>query len=135
MAADAAYDRIGRDYSTGRRTDPRVAAQLWSALGDAARVLNVGAGTGNYEPTDRTVVAVEPSIEMLRQRVRGAATAVRGVAEALPFTDDSFDATLCVLTLHHWHDLAAGLAELQRVAARQVLMMFDTQHNNRFRLV
>jgi SAM-dependent methyltransferase len=125
MATDAVYDRIGRGYATGRRTDPRIAAVLWSALGDATRVLNVGAGTGNYEPADRAVLAIEPSTEMLRQRTEGAAPAIRGVAEALPFPDDTFDATLCVLTVHHWSDIAAGLDELQRVAARQVIMMFD----------
>jgi SAM-dependent methyltransferase len=125
MATDAVYDRIGRGYASGRRTDPHIAAVLWSALGDAARVLNVGAGTGNYEPADRSVLAIEPSTEMLCQRAEGAAPAIRGVAEALPFPDDAFDATLCVLTVHHWRDIAAGLAELQRVAGRQVIMMFD----------
>lgn len=125
MASDAVYDRIGRSYSTGRKTDPRIASQLWAGLGDAARVLNVGAGTGSYEPTDGAVVAVEPSIEMITQRPPDAAPAVKGVAEALPFPASSFDATLCVLTLHHWHDLHAGLSELQRVAPRQVIMMFD----------
>lgn len=135
MATDAVYDRIGRGYATGRRTDPRIAAMLWEALGDATRVLNVGAGTGNYEPPDRSVIAVEPSIEMLRQRVPGSAPAVRGVAEALPFPGQAFDATLCVLTLHHWRVLDAGLAELRRVAGRQVIMMFDADLTNGLWLV
>jgi SAM-dependent methyltransferase len=122
---DAAYDRIGRGYSIGRRTDPRIAASLWDALGDANTVLNVGAGTGNYEPLDRRVIAIEPSWQMLLQRPLGSAPAVQGVAEALPFPDRSFSAALCVLTVHHWQNLAAGLAELQRVTHRQVIMMFD----------
>jgi SAM-dependent methyltransferase len=125
MATEAAYDRMGRGYAAGRRTDPRIADIIWRPLGDAARVLNVGAGTGNYEPTDRTVLAIEPSSEMLRQRSSHAASAVRGVAESLPFPDQSFDATLCVLTVHHWHDIPAGLAELRRVAPLQVIFMFD----------
>jgi SAM-dependent methyltransferase len=127
MATEAAYDRIGRGYAIGRRTDPRIASAIWAALDDAESVLNVGAGTGNYEPTDRPVVGIEPSVEMLRQRREGAAPAIRGVAEALPVRDHSFAAALCVLTLHHWHDLAAGLAELRRVADRQVIFMFDTE--------
>lgn len=135
MATDAVYDRIGRGYSSGRRTDPRIAARLWGGLGDASRVLNVGAGTGSYEPDDRSVLAVEPSVEMLRQRPPDGAPAVRGVAEALPFPDDAFDATLCVLTLHHWTDLDAGLAELRRVAGRQVILMFDADLTNGLWLV
>ena len=88
-------------------------------------MLNVGAGTGNYEPPERRVVAIEPSAEMLRQRPPDAAPAIQGVAEALPFADDCFAATMCVLTLHHWQNLELGLAELRRVAARQVIFMFD----------
>lgn len=126
MAADAAYDRIGRGYSIGRRSDPRIAASIWDALGDAESVLNVGAGTGNYEPTDRLVIAIEPSKQMLRQRPQSSAPVAQGVAEQLPFPDRGFDATLCVLTVHHWHDLSSGLAELRRVADRQVIFMFDT---------
>jgi SAM-dependent methyltransferase len=125
MATEAAYDRIGRGYSTGRRTDPDIAAAIWRGLGDADHVLNVGAGTGNYEPRDRRVVAIEPSTEMLGQRPPDAAPAIQGVAEALPFGDDAFTATLCVLTIHHWHRIDLGLAELRRVAGRQVIFMFD----------
>jgi SAM-dependent methyltransferase len=135
MATEAAYDRIGRGYSIGRRTDPQVASMIWAALGDAGSVLNVGAGTGNYEPTDRPVVGVEPSAEMLRQRRADAAPAIQGVAEALPIRDHAFAATLCVLTLHHWHDLSAGLAELRRVADRQVIFMFDADLAHRLWLI
>ncbi len=135
MPTEAAYDRIGRGYSSGRRTDPRLAGMIWDALGDADPVLNVGAGTGNYEPGDRRIVAIEPSMEMLRQRPVGAASAVRGVAEALPFPTRAFGAALCVLTVHHWHDLAAGLAELRRVAARQVLFVFEAGAGQRLWLV
>lgn len=97
---------------------------MWRALGDAGRVVNVGAGTGSYEPDDRSVVAVEPSWAMIRQRGTGASV-VRGVAESLPFPDDAFDAAMCLLTVHHWHHLAQGLAEVRRVARRQVVFMFD----------
>jgi SAM-dependent methyltransferase len=125
MSTRARYDRIGRSYAQTRRTEPRIARRIHDALGDAASVLNIGAGTGSYEPDDRFVVGVEPSIEMLSQRAPDAAPAVRGVAEALPFPDGAFDAAMGVLTMHHWRDLAAGLAELRRVARRQVLMMFE----------
>jgi SAM-dependent methyltransferase len=88
-------------------------------------VLNVGAGTGSYEPEDGAVVAVEPSLEMISQRPRGSAPVIRGVAAALPFADQAFDATLAVLTVHHWPDIAAGIAEMRRVSMRQVMVSWD----------
>jgi hypothetical protein len=86
------YERIGVRYSASRRPDPRIADVIGSALGDSASVVNVGAGTGSYEPTDRRVVAVEPSRVMLAQRAPGTAPAVQAAAEGLPFPDDAFDA-------------------------------------------
>src|SRR5687768_16145725 len=103
------YDVIGVGYAARRRPDPRIEAQVWAALGNARSVLNVGAGTGSYEPPDRMVVAVEPSSVQIAQRPRNAAPVVRGVAGALPVADRSFDACLAVLTLHHWPDWRAGL--------------------------
>ncbi len=122
----ALYDRIGRTYTATRRADPRIAARIHAALGDARTVVNVGAGAGAYEPRDREVVAVEPSEVMLAQRPPGAAPAVRAGAEALPFADASFDAAMTVLSDHHWADRATGLRELRRVARRHVVVMtFD----------
>ena len=96
------------------------------ALGDARTVLNVGAGAGSYEPPDREVTALEPSAEMIRQRPEGAAPAVQGSAEALPFDDGAFDAAMAVLTVHHWTDRAGGLREMRRVARdRVVVLTFD----------
>jgi SAM-dependent methyltransferase len=118
----ARYDAIGRTYSATRGTDPRIAARIWDALGDARTVVNVGAGTGSYEPPDRDVTAVEPSAVMIAQRPPGAAPAVQASAEALPFEDASFDAAMAVLTLHHWSDLRAGCAELRRVARDRVVV-------------
>jgi SAM-dependent methyltransferase len=119
----ARYDRIGRTYSATRQTDPRIAARIWAALGDARTVVNVGAGTGNYEPPDRDVTAVEPSAVMIAQRPPDAAPAVQASAEQLPFADASFDAAMAVLTLHHWSDWRAGLTELRRVAREQVVVL------------
>ena len=118
----ARYDAIGRTYATTRATDPRIAARIWAALGDAMTVLNVGAGTGSYEPPDRDVTAVEPSAVMRAQRAPGAAPCVEGRAEALPFPDDSFDAVMGTLTLHHWTDWRAGCAEALRVARERVVL-------------
>lgn len=123
MPADPVYDTIGRSYAQQRRPDPRIAAHLVAALGDARSVLNVGAGAGSYEPADRRVVAVEPSAVMLAQRPPGAAPAVQARAEALPFGDREFDATMAVLTLHHWADRAAGFAECARVARNRVVLL------------
>ena len=90
------YDTIGATYTVTRRTEPRIAAQVWAALGDAGTVLNVGAGTGSYEPSDRDVTAVEPSAVMRAQRPAGAAGCVAATAESLPFEDQSFDAALAI---------------------------------------
>jgi SAM-dependent methyltransferase len=109
-----------------RRTEPRIAARVWAALGDARTVLNVGAGTGSYEPTDRDVVAVEPSALMRAQRPAGAAPCVAATAESLPFADRSFDAAMAFATIHHWPDPVAGLRELRRVARRVVVFTHDT---------
>jgi SAM-dependent methyltransferase len=122
-----AYERIGVGYGTRRVEEPSWARAVVDALGGAASVLNVGAGSGSYEPRDRWVVAVEPSRVMLAQRRAGAAPAVQAVAEALPFGDARFDAALAVLTVHHWSDPEAGLAELRRVAPRQVVVTWDPE--------
>lgn len=115
------YDVLGRTYTVTRRADPRIGAAISTALGDATSVVNVGAGTGSYEP-DTTRLAVEPSAVMIAQRDAHAAPAVQGVAEQLPMADDSVDAALAVLTVHHWSDVARGLAELVRVARRRVVL-------------
>jgi SAM-dependent methyltransferase len=118
----ARYDAIGRTYTATRQTEPRIAARIWAALGDARTVVNVGAGTGSYEPPDREVTAVEPSEVMIAQRAPHAAAVVQASAEELPFADDSFDAAMAVLTLHHWTDWRAGCAELKRVARERVVV-------------
>jgi SAM-dependent methyltransferase len=115
------YDSIGVAYTVTRRTEPRIAAQVWAALGDARTVLNVGAGTGSYEPPGRDVTAVEPSAVMRAQRPAGAAPCVAAAAESLPFDDQSFDAAMAFATIHHWQDLIAGLREMRRVARRVVV--------------
>lgn len=120
---EASYDRLGRRYGEVRRPDPRIAARIEEALGDARTVVNVGAGTGSYEPSDREVTAVEPSAEMIGQRPAGSAAVVQAEAETLPFDDDSFDAGLAVLTVHHWDDVPVGLAELRRVARDRVVLL------------
>lgn len=119
------YDKFGGSYAQTRRSDPRIAAAIWSTLGDATSVVNVGAGAGSYEPRDRVVVAVEPSEVMIGQRPPGSNPVVRAAAEALPFRDTSFEAALAVLTIHHWADRRAGLAELRRVASRVVIFTWD----------
>ncbi len=126
------YDTIGATYTVTRRTESRIAAQIWAALGDARTVLNVGAGTGSYEPLDRNVLAVEPSALMRSQRLPGAAPCLAGFAENLPFDDDSFDAAMAVCTVHHWQDPIAGLREMRRVARRVVVFLFDTSDPTQF---
>lgn len=121
----AVYDSIGAGYALRRRADPRIAAAIEQAIGDAASILNVGAGAGSYEPQRRRVTAIEPSAAMIGQRPLNAAPCARGRAEALPFADGAFDAAMGILTIHHWSDWRAGLAEMRRTAKRIVLLSFD----------
>jgi SAM-dependent methyltransferase len=116
------YDRIGTGYTATRRTEPRIAARIDAALEDAVTVVNVGAGTGSYEPAGRDVTAVEPSATMIAQRPPGAAAVVQAAAERLPFPDGSFDAAMAVWTVHHWDDPAGGLRELRRVARDRIVV-------------
>jgi len=117
------YDTIGHGYADRRRQDPRIAERIVRALGSSESVVNVGAGTGSYEPHDRRVVAVEPSRVMLRQRPPGAPPTVRASATNLPFGDECFDAALAILTLHHWPDVWLGIDELRRTARRNVVIL------------
>jgi SAM-dependent methyltransferase len=117
-----AYDKIGATYSKHRRSDPRIAAAIDAAIGDAEAVVNVGAGTGSYEPRRERVVAVEPSAVMIAQRAPSATFVARAVAESLPFRDRAFDAAFAVLTIHHWPDWRRGFRECARVAGRRVVV-------------
>ncbi len=117
------YDEIGVGYRNARRPDPRIASAILRALGEAESVVNVGAGAGSYEPADRFVIAVEPSMTMILQRRQGSAPAIQASAIRLPFRDASFAAALAILTVHHWPDRARGLDELARVAADRVVIL------------
>ena len=120
------YERHGRTYTRHRRPDPRIAARIHDALGDARTVLNVGAGTGSYEPGDRWLLAVEPSAVMRAQRPAGCAPAIDARAEALPLDDDAVEAAMTCLSMHHWEHPERGLAELRRVARGPVVVFtFD----------
>lgn len=125
-SAGGLYNRIGHGYAARRRPDPRIERRIWEALGDARTVLNVGAGAGSYEPTDRVVVAVEPSAVMRAQRPAGSAPCIAADATKLPFDDLAFDAAMAILSDHHWADPIAGLRELRRVARRVVVLQWDT---------
>lgn len=124
MPAPTPYDTIGKTYAQTRNEDPRIRDAIWAGLEGAATVVNVGAGTGSYEPPT-TVLAVEPSTVMIAQRRPGMAPAVVTTAEHIPLDEKAVDAALCILTIHHWPDLAAGVAELKRVARRGVFFTWD----------
>ena len=133
-AADP-YAVLGVSYAVSRQPEPRIAALIRAALGDAATVVNVGAGSGSYEPAGVRLTAVEPSPVMIGQRPAGAAPAVRARAEQLPFPANAFDAAMAVLTVHHWGSASAGLAELCRVARSQVVLTWDPEITSRFWLL
>lgn len=127
-AGDADYGRIGDRYADYRRPDPRIAEAIVDALGTARRVVNVGAGAGSYEPTDRDVTAVEPSASMRAQRPAHLPPAVDGVSEHLPFEDGAFDAAMATFSIHQWPDPAAGLREMRRVATGPVVILTCDPH-------
>lgn len=129
------FDKIGLGYRNYRRPDPRLAAAITRALNRTDTVVNVGAGAGSYEPTDRAVVAVEPAMTMIRQRRAGSASVVQASATDLPFRDDGFAAALAVLTVHHWPDRARGLGELARVARQRVVVVTWDPSSSGFWLV
>ena len=128
------YNKFGQKYSGYRQTDPRIAEYVFTALKDAKTTLNVGAGSGSYEPFDKYVVAVEPSIVMRAQRIQnGKNPAINAKADNLPFDDNSFDASMAMVTVHHWPDMNKGLKELRRVTKKQVLVMsFDPNELDNF---
>ncbi len=128
------YDKLGQKYSGYRQTDPRIAEYVTRALGDAKTILNVGAGAGSYEPADRYVVAVEPSRVMRDQREKNVKVpAINAKADHLPFDDKTFDASMALVTVHHWPDIAKGLNELRRVTRGQVIIMtFDPDELDNF---
>ena len=117
----AKYDIIGLNYAELRKPDARIAAAIQEAIGQAKTVLNVGAGTGSYEPVDRRVTAVEPSLEMIRKRSSSAANVIQASADQLPFEDDAFEAAMAILTVHHWPDKKAGLQEMRRVTRGRIV--------------
>ncbi len=124
-AQSAIYDQIGSGYAGNRTTDARWEAQVHAALRNANNIVNIGAGSGSYEPRDVAVIAVEPSSTMIRQRPVGSAPVVQAVAEQLPLPDNAFDVALAVLTTHHWRDPMQGLQEMRRVARKQVIVTWS----------
>jgi len=132
-AGDVDYGLHGQGYANIRRTDPRIAARVHQALGDARIVLNVGAGAGSYEPEGHYVIAVEPSETMRAQRPKNVVPAIHGVAEQLPLDDQSVDASMALVTVHQWRDLDKGLLELRRVTRGPIIVLtFDGDALDRF---
>lgn len=117
------YGEDKYNYSNLRIPDPYIELEILDALGDAESVLNVGAGTGSYEPRNKEVMAVDLSFNMIKQRPQEAAPVLQAAAEWLPFSDSSFDAAMAVLTVHHWSDPASGLMEMARVARKRVVIL------------
>lgn len=125
-STEYSYDKQNVKYTRHRQTDPFIFEYINKALGDAKTVLNVGAGSGSYEPVDRKVTAVEPSKLMREQRGADKVKAIEAFADDLPFDDDTFDASMAILTIHHWPDIKKGLLEMKRVTKNRVVVMtFD----------
>lgn len=128
------YDKYGQQYSGHRQTDPRIAEFVFKELAESTTILNVGAGSGSYEPDNKYVVAVEPSIVMRNQRIaNNKVPAINAKADSLPFDDDSFDTSMAMVTVHHWPDIKKGLSELKRVSRKKVVIMtFDPDRLDHF---
>ncbi|WHT15662.1 methyltransferase domain-containing protein [Crossiella sp. CA-258035] len=122
-AGDFDYETHGAGYAQHRRTDPRIAALVHAALGEARTVVNVGAGAGSYEPVDRHVIAIEPAAAMRAQRPPHLAPAINGIAEELPLDDHSVDAAMATITVHQWAEPDRGLRELRRVSRGPVVVL------------
>ena len=120
----ARYDSIGQNYSTTRREDQFILNRINFALGEAKTVVNVGAGAGSYEPSNRIVLAVEPSKAMALQRRTDSLPSIRATADNLPLHDKSVDAAMTVLSLHHWEPhQKTGIQEMCRVAREKVVIV------------
>ena len=117
------YDRIGNSYSLGRRTEPRIARKIWQFLDDADSILNIGAGTGSYEPQSSSLVAIEPSLTMIRQRGPQSAAVIQSVAEQIPFAEDSFSHTMTIVSMHHWRDKPRAFDEIRRVTKNRFVAL------------
>lgn len=128
------YDTLGKKYSSHRQTDLRIAKYITESLSGAKTILNIGAGAGSYEPEDKYVIAIEPSTVMREQRLKiGKNPAINGKADNLPFDDNSFDASMAIVTVHHWPDFKKGLQELRRITKKQVVIMsFDPDALDKF---
>ena len=126
------YDALAADYQAYRIPDQRISEKIDAQLEKAGSILNVGAGTGSYEPAHCRVVALEPSQEMILKRSYGKAEAILGSAENIPFQDDEFDIAMGILTIHHWQNISRGLAEMKRVAKKKVVLLTWIDDSPRF---
>ena len=115
------YDNIGIDYAKQRKSDPRIATQIFDRLKNATKVVNIGAGSGSYEPKNINLIAVEPSIEMINQRATNAHPVIQGYAESLPFPDKSFSHALTILSMHHWSDRDKAFKEINRITTEMFI--------------
>lgn len=135
VAEHSVYDQIGVHYSIGRQPDPRWQAAITASLGPVKRLVNIGAGSGSYEPSDCLVVAIEPSAVMVEQRPPASAPAIRATAEHVPIVSGWADVAMALLSVHHWSDWPAGLMEMRRLARRRVVLTYDAELHSAFWLV
>lgn len=122
------YDKIGAEYSQSRKADPRIKSIIHGELRGAKTIINIGAGTGSYEPEDANVLAIEPSNLMISQRPKHAAVAIQASAESLAYPNNAFDLAMALLSIHHWSDVNQGLKEMKRVSKRQIIFTWDPEH-------
>ncbi|MCU4717937.1 class I SAM-dependent methyltransferase [Halapricum hydrolyticum] len=84
---------------------------------DDGRALEVGVGSGRFAAPLGIDIGVDPTIGMLQRARRREIDVVRGVAEQLPFAEETFETVLLVTTICFVEDVPATLAEARRVLA------------------
>lgn len=141
------YDLLNRLLSFGTDLSWRRRAALVARLGDGARALDVGTGTGDFalallarSPRSATVTGVDISAGMLRVADRRAAKAGLGPryerliasVESLPFADRTFDVAVAGFVVRNLGDIPQGLREMRRVlrpGGRAVILDLHTPRN------
>lgn len=116
------FGRAAAEYELGRPSWPSAALDIVERelqLGSAARVLDLGAGTGKLTrpllERFASVVAVEPD-DAMRALLPAEAEVAEGAAEGILAPDDDFAAVFCGESFH-WFDWERAIPEIARVLA------------------
>ncbi len=132
------YDRIAPAYDRHRTGDGPYLPFLRALAAEhrGARVLELGAGTGNHGPqvaagSSAPLHCLEPAAGMIAQG-RGKhpeARWTRAKAEALPYANGTFGFVYGILFLQYIHDMRILAGECARVIARGSVALVTVPHD------